>query len=41
MQRKQDDEIEVKINEMEKSKKKHDEITNEKDVDGCNPIPCS
>ena len=32
MQRKEDDEIEIKINEMEKSKKKHDNITNEKDV---------
>ena len=41
MQRKEDDEIEIKINEMEKSKKNNDEITNKKDVDGCNPIPCS
>ena len=31
--RKKDDEIERKINEMEKSKKKNDKITKEKDVD--------
>ena len=41
MQRKEDDETDIKINEMEKSKKKNDEITNGKDVDGYNPIPCS
>ena len=37
----EDDEIEMKINEMEQSKKKNDKITNEKDVDSFNPIPCS
>ena len=36
--RKKDDEIERKINEMEKSKKKNDKITKEKDVDGAIPF---
>ena len=39
--RKEDDEIEMKINEMKQSKKKNDKISNEKDADGCNPISCS
>ena len=39
--RKEDDEIEMKINEMKQSKKKNDKITNKKDVDSCNPIPYS
>ena len=41
IERKEDDEIEMKINEMEQSKKKNDKITNEKDVDSFNPISCS
>ena len=32
--RKEDDEIEMKINEMKQSKKKNDKISNEKDADG-------
>ena len=39
--REEDDEIEMKINEMKQSKKKNDKISNEKYADGNNPIPCS